>query len=130
MPDQNNGIAELPSPHSVEETVQRLTAMLKSNGVLLFALIDHSGEAAKAGMSMPATKLLIFGNPRAGTPLMLAAPSAAIDLPLKLLVREDADRNVWIAYNTPEYLRARHGLSDESARALSVVENFARKAAE
>ena len=87
---KEEGIVKIPSHHSVDETVNKLEAILQSKGVTLFALIDHSGEAEKVGMKMPPTKLLIFGNPRGGTPLMLAAPSAAIDLPLKILVAEDS----------------------------------------
>jgi uncharacterized protein (DUF302 family) len=99
------GIVDKPSSHSVEQTVDRLKNILQSKGVMLFALIDHSGEAEKVGMKMPPTKLLIFGSPKAGTPLMLAAPSIAIDLPLKILVREDTQGKVWISYNSPEYLK-------------------------
>ena len=88
-PANENGIASVPSRHSVDETVSRIRSILEAKGVTLFAVVDHSGEAAKAGLAMPNTKLVIFGNPAAGTPLMQAAPSAAIDLPLKLLVAED-----------------------------------------
>src|ERR1700722_7483480 len=104
----DNGIVDKPSKHSVDDTVEKLKGILRAKGVTLFALIDHSGEAAKAGMSMRPTKLLIFGNPKAGTPLMLAAPSSAIDLPLKILVWEDAQRKVWISYNNPDYILKRH----------------------
>ena len=107
---KEEGIVKIPSHHSVDETVDKLKTILKSKGVTLFALVDHSGEAEKAGLKMPPTKLLIFGNPKAGTPLMLAAPSAAIDLPLKILVAEDAQGKVWISYNSAEYLKERHGL--------------------
>jgi len=82
----------------------------------VFALIDHSGEAAKVGMKMRPTKLLIFGNPKGGTPLMLAAPSIAIDLPLKILIWEDEQEKVWVSYNTPEYLAERHGLPPHLAQ--------------
>src|SRR5579862_8455052 len=102
-PVPNNGIVDEPSIHSVDETVQRQKSILAAKGVTLFAVIDHSGEAEKAGMKMRPTKLLIFGNPAAGTPLMLAAPSSAIDLPLKLLIWEDGDGKIWISYNSPEY---------------------------
>ena len=88
---KQEGIVKIPSHHSVDETVDKLKTILQSKGVTLFALVDHSGEAEKVGMKMPPTKLLIFGNPKGGTPLMLAAPSAAIDLPLKILVAEDAE---------------------------------------
>src|SRR3981189_15906 len=105
----NNGIVNKPSKHSVERTVEALTNILKSKGVAVFALIDHSGEAEKVGLKMRPTKLLIFGNPKAGTPLMLASPSSAIDLPLKILVWEDAESKAWISYNSPAYLQKRHG---------------------
>src|ERR1700678_258584 len=108
-PNRENGIIEIPSNQSVDETVEKLKGILQSKGVTLFAIIDHSGEAEKAGMKMPPTKLLIFGNPKAGTPLMLAAPSIAIDLPLKILVWEDSGGKVWVSYNDPEYLKERHG---------------------
>src|SRR6266705_1795147 len=104
-PATNKGIIDKPSKHSVEQTVDRLKNILQSKGVTLFAVIDHSGEAEKVGMRMPPTKLLIFGNPKAGYPLMLAAPSIAIDLPLKILVWEDAEGKAWITYNSPAYLQ-------------------------
>ena len=107
---RDNGIGNKASNHSVEQTVDRLKNLLQAKGVTLFALIDHSGEVEKIGMRMPPTKLLIFGNPKAGTPLMLASPSSAIDLPLKILIREDDQGKVWLSYNTPEYLLVRHGL--------------------
>ena len=110
---KEEGIVKIPSHHSVDETVDKLKTILQSKGVTLFALIDHSGEAEKAGMKMPPTKLLIFGNPKGGTPLMLAAPSAAIDLPLKILVAEDLQGKVWISYNSAEYLKERHGLPQD-----------------
>src|SRR5262249_59752888 len=116
------GIVTIPSSHSVDETVDRLTDILRSKEVTLFALIDHSGEAAKVGMKMPPTKLLIFGNPKGGTPLMLAAPSIAIDLPLKILVWEDAAGKVWASYNSPAYLQQRHGLPPELLQNIAVVE--------
>jgi uncharacterized protein (DUF302 family) len=126
----NNGIVNKPSKHSVERTVETLTNILKSKGVAVFALIDHSGEAEKVGLKMRPTKLLIFGNPKAGTPLMLASPSSAIDLPLKLLVWEDAQGKVWVSYNSPEYLRERHGLPQDLMQNIAVVEGLATKAGE
>jgi uncharacterized protein (DUF302 family) len=126
----NNGIVNKPSKHSVEQTVEALQNILKSKGVAVFALIDHSGEAEKVGLKMRPTNLLIFGNPKAGTPLMLASPSSAIDLPLKLLVWEDAQGKVWVSYNSPEYLRERHGLSQELMQNIAVVEGLATKAGE
>jgi uncharacterized protein (DUF302 family) len=126
----NKGITDRPSNHSVDESVERLKNILQSKGVTLFALIDHSGEAEKVGMKMRPTKLLIFGNPKAGTPLMLASPSAAIDLPLKILVWEDDKDKVWLSYNSPEYLIARHGLPQELLPNIAVVEALAQKAGE
>jgi uncharacterized protein (DUF302 family) len=116
----DNGIVNKPSNHSVEETVEKLKGILLAKGVMLFALIDHSGEAERAGMKMRPTKLLIFGNPKAGTPLMLASPSSAIDLPLKILVWEDADQNVWISYNSLAFLKERHGLPEELMSNIAV----------
>ena len=125
-----NGIINKQSNHSVDETVQKLKEILKAKEVTLFAVVDHSGEAGKVGMKMLPTKLLIFGNPKAGTPLMLAAPSSAIDLPLKILVWEDAQKKIWISYNSPEYLQQRHGLSRDLLANIAVVETLAEKAAE
>jgi uncharacterized protein (DUF302 family) len=124
------GIIDVESHHSVNETVERLRGILAAKAVTLFALVDHSGEAAKAGMTMRPTKLLIFGSPKAGTPVMLAAPSIAIDLPLKILVWEDTGGKVWVSYNAPEYLRERHNVPAELMPSLAVVEVLAAKAAE
>ena len=124
------GIVDKPSNHSVDQTVDRLKNILQSKGVTLFALVDHSGEAQKAGMKMPPTKLLIFGNPKAGTPLMLAAPSVAIDLPLKILVWEDANKKTWVSYNSSAYLQERHNLPTELLQNIAVVETLAAKAAD
>jgi len=123
-----NGIVDTLSNHSVDETVERLKGILLSKGVTLFALIDHSGEAEKIGMKMLPTKLLIFGSPKGGTPLMLAAPSSAIDLPLKILVWEDANQKVWISDNSLAYLKERHGLADELLLNIAVVEKLAAQA--
>lgn len=124
------GIIDKASNHSVDQTVDRLKNILQSKGVKLFALIDHSGEAEKVGMKMPPTKLLIFGNPKAGTPLMLAAPSIAVDLPLKILIWQDAEGKVWVSYNSPAYLQERHHLPPELLQNIAVVETLAMKAAE
>ena len=129
-PEADNGIVEIPSHHSVDETVARLKAILESKSVALFAVIDHSGEAAKAGLKMPPTKLLIFGNPKAGTPLMLDAPTSAIDLPLKILVREDKDGKTLVAYNSPAYLQHRHRFAQALTHNIEVVAALAAKAAE
>ena len=125
-----NGMADIPSNHSVDQTVEKLKGLLEAKGVTLFALVDHSGEAEKSGMKMPATKLLIFGSPKAGTPAMLAAPSIAIDLPLKVLVWEDGGGKVWVSYNSPAYLAERHGVPAELMPNIAVVEALAAKAAE
>jgi uncharacterized protein (DUF302 family) len=130
MAIQPEGIVNLPTHSCVDETIARLQALLQEKGVQVFALIDHSGEAKRAGIEMRPTKLLIFGNPKAGTPLMLAAPSIAIDLPLKLLVWEDADGQAWISYNTPAYLQHRHSLPENLMAALGAVEVLAKNAAE
>jgi uncharacterized protein (DUF302 family) len=125
-----NGIVDVSSNHSVDETVERLKNILQIKGVTLFALIDHSGEAEKVGMKMRPTKLLIFGSPQAGTPLMLAAPRTAIDLPLKMLVWEDDPGKVWLSYNSPEYLQQRHEFPRELAQNIAVAATIAAKAAE
>ena len=127
---KEEGIVKIPSHHSVDETVEKLKTILKSKGVTLFAVVDHSGEAEKVGMKMPPTKLLIFGSPKAGTPLMLAAPSAAIDLPLKILVAEDAQGKAWISYNSADYLKERHGLPDNLLPNIAVVQALAAAAGE
>jgi len=124
------GMIDRPSIYSVDQTVDRLKTILQFKGVTLFALIDHSGEAEKVGMKMRPTKLLIFGSPKAGTPLMLAAPSIAMDLPLKILVWEDGQGRVWISYNSSEYLRDRHSLPAELLANIAVVEALVAKAGE
>jgi uncharacterized protein (DUF302 family) len=127
---QANGIVIRQSSHRFDETVARLVRILGSKDIALFAQIDHSAEAAKIGMSMPPTKLLIFGNPRGGTPLMLAAPSVAIDLPLKILVSEDAQGKVWLSYNSPDYLLARHGFPPQLLPNIAGVAALAAAAGE
>ncbi|HXZ31057.1 MAG TPA: DUF302 domain-containing protein [Terriglobales bacterium] len=126
----DNGIINRLSAHSVDETVEKLKGILQAKGVTLFALVDHSGEAAKVGMKMRPTKLLIFGSPKAGTPLMLTAPSIAIDLPLKILVWEDEQGKVWASYNSSAYLQRRHGLPQPLLENIAVVETLAAKAGE
>ncbi|HXT96310.1 MAG TPA: DUF302 domain-containing protein, partial [Polyangia bacterium] len=118
-PSEASGLVDRPSNHSVEETVARLTELLRAKGATLFALVDHSGEAERVGLAMHPTKLLIFGNPRAGTPAMLAEPRSAIDFPLKILVWEDAGGTTWITTNSPDYLRDRHGLATELTAPLA-----------
>jgi uncharacterized protein (DUF302 family) len=126
----NNGIIGKLSHHPVGETVERLKGILRSKEVTLFALVDHSGEAEKVGMKMRPTKLLIFGSPKTGTPLMQAAPSVAIDLPLKILVWEDGQGRVWVSYNSPAYLQERHHIPPELMQNIAVIETVAAKAAE
>ena len=128
--NSGTGIVDVPSNHSVDQTVEKLKGILNAKGVTLFALVDHSGEAEKVGMKMPPTKLLIFGSPKAGTPVMLTAPSIAIDLPLKVLVWEDSSGNVWISYNSPAYLQKRHNVPNELMQNIALVETLATKAGE
>jgi len=128
--DAENGIRTILCAHSVDETVTKLEDILQAKGVKVFALVDHSGEAEKAGLQMRPTKLLIFGSPKAGTPLMVAAPSIALDLPMKILVWEDAVGKVWISYNAPAYLQKRHGFPQELVPTIAAVEGLAAKAAE
>jgi uncharacterized protein (DUF302 family) len=125
-----NGMVSIASNRSVDDTVERLKRILATRGITLFALVDHSGEAAKVGLAMAPTKLLIFGNPKAGTPLMQASPSAAIDLPLKILVAEDSGGVVHLSWNGPEFLQHRHGLPPDLLPAIAVVANLAAAAAE
>ena len=125
-----NGLVQIASPHTVNETVNRLESVLAQRGVQVFALIDHSGEAEKVGMKMRPTKLVIFGNPKGGTPLMVAAPTLAIDLPLKALVWEDESGKVWVTYNSPEYLQERHGVPEDLIKNIAVVGALVAKAVE
>jgi uncharacterized protein (DUF302 family) len=121
------GVQSVVGRYSVDETVARLEALLREKGVKLFCVVDHSGEAAKAGLTMPATKLMIFGNPAAGTPAMLAAPSAALDLPLKILVAESEDGKTMLSWNDPAWLRERHGFQEELAAKLQAAGMFAKQ---
>jgi len=124
------GLTRIESKHSVDQTVLRVQQLLESKGIRLFALVDHSGEAVRVGLTMKPTKLLIFGSPKGGTPLMQAAPSAAIDLPLKALVAEDEAGKVWISWNDPVFLRARHGFSEDLIKSIEPVSGLLRKAAQ
>ena len=121
---------QVASKRTVDETVDRLESILAERGLQLFALVDHCGEAAKVGMKMRPTKLLIFGSPKGGTPVMVAAPTIAIDLPLKVLVSEDENGKVWISYNTPEYLQQRHAVPQELVKNIAGVGALVAKAAE
>ena len=116
---KQNGLIQVPSRYSVEETVQKLQAAFVGKGMQIFAVIDHSGEAEKVGLKMRPTKVLIFGSPKGGTPLMVASPSLAIDLPLKVLVAEGADGKVSVTYNSPDYLQERHGVPAELIKNLA-----------
>jgi uncharacterized protein (DUF302 family) len=111
MPD--NGMVHLSSPYSVPETLKRVESILREKGLSIFCYVDHSGEAEKAGLKMRPTHLLLFGSPKGGTPVMVASPTIAIDLPLKALIWEDAGGKVWVSYNSPEYLQHRHGVAAE-----------------
>src|ERR1700732_4329760 len=126
----DNGIITIPSGPSVNETMEKLKGILQAKGVTLFAVVDHSGEAEKVGMKMHPTKLLIFGSPKAGTPVMLAAPSSAIDLPLKILIWEDTQGKVWIAHNSTAYLQERHNVPSNLLPNIAVIETLAKTAAE
>jgi uncharacterized protein (DUF302 family) len=129
MDPNDPGLISIPSNHSVHDTVTRLTEILAAKGIKLFAVIDHSGEATSAGLQMPPTKVVIFGNPKGGTPLMLAAPSVAIDLPLKLLVAEDRAGKVTLTWNSSAWLGERHNLPEGLLANIAVLETLATKAA-
>ena len=109
----------------MDEILERLKQTLQRKGITIFAIVDHSGEAEKVGLKMRPTKLVVFGSPKAGTPLMLAAPSIAIDLPLKILISEDRAGKVWVSYNSPTYLQERYGLPQELLQNIAVVETLA-----
>jgi len=127
---QGNGLMQIASRHTVDETVERLESILAGRGLRLFALVDHSGEAAKVGLKMRPTKLLIFGSPKGGTPVMVAAPTIAIDLPLKALVAEDENGKVSVSYNSPEYLQQRHGVPEDLIKNIAGLGALVAKAVE
>lgn len=128
--NSDNGVVNIASPYSVDETLDHLQRLLEAKSIKVFALIDHSGEAAKVGMEMHPTKLLIFGSPKGGTPVMLAAPTVALDLPLKALVWEDDKGKVWISYNDPAYLQKRHGIPADLVKNLAAPGALIQKAVE
>ena len=128
LPD--NGLIHLRSPYSVPETLKRLQSVLQAKNLDVFARVDHSGEAEKVGLKMRPTQLIVFGSPKAGTPLMVASPTLAIDLPLKALAWEDADGQVWLSYNNPEYLKQRHNVPDELVKNIAGVGALLEKAVE
>ena len=124
------GLVRVPSRYPVEETVQRLQSTFAAKGLQMFALIDHSGEAAKVGLKMRPTNVLIFGSPKGGTPLMVASPSLAIDLPMKALVAEDESGKVWLTYNSPDYLKERHNVPEDLIKNLAGAGPLMEKAVE
>jgi uncharacterized protein (DUF302 family) len=124
------GIVHVPSKYSVPDTLQRLESVVVSHGLTVFARIDFGGDAAKVGLQMRPTQLMIFGNPKAGTPLMIASPSIAIDFPLKALAWQNAMGQVWLSYNTPDYLKDRHGLPEELVKNISAIGMLVEKAVE
>jgi uncharacterized protein (DUF302 family) len=115
---------------SVEKTLEQLESLLRARGITIFAVVDHSGEAARVGLAMRPTRLLIFGHPKAGTPLMVASPSTAIDLPLKILVWEDGDGRAWLTYNAPTYLQQRHGFPEDLLANIAATEGLAAQVSE
>jgi uncharacterized protein (DUF302 family) len=125
-----SGMVDIPSRYSVSESLVRLEAILKEKGLTIFARVDHSGEAKKVGMEMRPTQLVIFGSPKGGTPLMVAAPSLAIDLPLKALAWQDEAGKVWLSYNSPEYLQQRHGIPADLLKNIAGVGALIQKAVE
>ena len=129
-PPVDRGIIDVPSRYSVPETLARLQAILKEKSLTVFALIDHSGEAEKVGLAMRPTQLLVFGSPKSGTPLMVAAPRLAIDLPLKALAWQDEQGQVWLSYNSPEYLQQRHGFPADLVKNIAGVAGLIQKAVE
>jgi uncharacterized protein (DUF302 family) len=124
-PSETNGIVSIPSKHSVDQTLANLQNILHAKSITVFAVVDHSGEAEKVGLAMPPTKLVLFGSPKAGTPLMLASPGVAIDLPLKILISEDREKKVWVSYNSLAYLQERHSLPQQLMQNLAAVEAVA-----
>jgi len=125
----DNGMVHLSSPYSFPETVERLEAALHAKGIAVFARVDHSGEAAKVGLQMRPTLLLIFGSPKSGTPLMVASPTIAIDLPLKALIWQDAESKVWLSHNDPQYLKQRHNLPEELVGNIAGIGGLLKKVA-
>jgi uncharacterized protein (DUF302 family) len=126
----HKGLVSVPSKYPAAETLDRLAAAAQSHGLTLFARINFSGDAEKAGLKMPPAQLLIFGNPKAGTPLMIASPTIALDFPLKALAWEDATGKVWLTYNAPEYLKERHGLPEQLLKNISGIGELVQQAVE
>ena len=124
----NRGLVHMSSPYTVSETLAHLEGIVKSEGLSVLARIDHSGDAARVGLRMNPTELLIFGSPKAGTPLMLASPTAAIDLPLKALAWQDVDGKVWLSYNSPEYLGERHFIPPDLVESIGGIRSLCEEA--
>ncbi|MGO9267182.1 MAG: DUF302 domain-containing protein [Candidatus Binataceae bacterium] len=127
---KDNGIVHLSSRYSVPDTLTRLESLLEARGLAVFGRVDHSGEAERVGLKMRPTRLIIFGSPKAGTPLMVASPTLAIDLPLKALIWEDAEGKVWLSYNSPEYLQQRHDVPGELVKNITGIGALLQKAVE
>ena len=127
--EHESGIRKIPAHHSVAETLDRLAALLNERGVAIFARLDFQADAAKNGLTMHPEQQLIFGNPKAGTPLMIANPAAALDLPLRVICWQDEAGKTWLAYNDPAYIIERHGLADALAKNLAAVIPLIEKAA-
>ena len=125
LPIADTGIVHLAASRSVDEVLEHLLSILQAKGITVFAVVDHSGEAAKVGIQMRATKLVIFGNPKAGTPLMIAAPDSALDLPLKILIAEEPSGGTRVSYNSLAYLQTRFGLSSEIVTNVAVIDQIA-----
>ena len=130
MPEPNHGVIDVRSHRSVPQSIDRLQSLAATAGLLIFARIDFSGDAQRAGVSMRPMQMLLFGNPKAGTPLLVAAPRVGLDLPLKALAWEDVDDAVWLSCNAPEYLEARHGFPHELLANIAAVRALVEKAAQ
>lgn len=128
QPTEHNGMIHLRSPYTAAETLERLRNIVTSKGLTVFATIDHAAAATQAGLSMAPATVLIFGSPKAGTPLMIAAPTLALDLPLKALVWQEPMGPVWLSYNTPEYLAQRHGLPADLLPAIAGIRTLCEAA--
>ena len=127
---QTNGVATIESHHSVAASIGRLDSLVRARGMTVFSRIDFAADAARVAMSLRPQQLIVFGNPRAGTPLMQASPVSGLDLPLKVLAWEDEQGKVWLSYNTPEYIKVRHRLSDELVKNIIGIKALVEKAAE
>ena len=128
-PPTIDGLIVLPTQHTVADILTRTVSIAQAKGLTVFAQIDFSGDAARSNLSMRPTGLVILGNPAAGTPLMVAAPTAAIDLPLKILAFEDAEGRTWVAYNDPKYLQRRHGFPEVLIKNIAALGVLAQAAA-